>query len=80
MYRPEGWENSYHPDASIVKGHNGKIIKPNTIFEAGADAMLEGLIKTKDKYRQYYDGAIVFWEPHYYRILKGTWVFIPSDD
>jgi hypothetical protein len=44
MYRPEGWTNRYSDDAS--RGYE------RYIYEAGADAMLETLLKEAHAYGQ----------------------------
>jgi hypothetical protein len=44
IYRPDGWTNRYSGDAS--RGHE------RYIFEAGADAMLEMLLKEAQDYGQ----------------------------
>ncbi len=60
MYRPEGW-NELNPCEYV------SIKAPFTeVFEAGADALLEGLMRQDDWVRGYYYGS-------------GKWVFIPDD-
>ena len=78
MYRPEGWDNSYN--IALEKSGWGE---PESYgfeegYEAGADAMLEGLKKhvsaghtdgtTKEYTVQNFDG------------VAGTFVFIPEGD
>lgn len=56
MYRPEGWENPHKPDGYDTNEYLDHGARDRGIYEAGADAMLEGLIKNHSrKVEQGYD-------------------------
>ena len=68
MYRPIGWNNTYRDDNMMGCACRGA-------YEAGADAMLQGLalegsIRTKGD-----DPLVTITLPN---IKNGTWVFIPD--
>lgn len=48
MYRPKGWENPYKPDNENNEYYGDIGARDQSIYEAGADAMLEGLRKVVD--------------------------------
>ena len=75
MYRPEGWVNPWEviDDTSPPKYINALLI---TCFEAGADAMLEGLKKGVD--RPYPNVSYPF--RTVVAMQKGIVVFIPDED
>lgn len=84
MYRPEGWENPYHESYrgySLVDGKRLPNVMGHSIFEAGADAMLEGL--KKDAYahiRNEYDPLYEFGIDETEHLPKGYLVFIPEEE
>ena len=69
MYRPEGWKNPYHEETGRVPDeHNAEFQD----YEAGADAMLEGLKKQNVTLPD-----II----HHYTLGKlGKLVFIPEEE
>jgi len=80
MHRPDGWEeiNPKPIGESMACAFNREDMYRHG--ENCADAMLEALISDKNKYHRYYEDAIIFWEPYYYKILKGSWAFMPNKE
>jgi len=94
-YRPEGWENPHTIDVGQMRqlGHTAEKLYQATIiehehaaFEAGADAMLEGVRKQGEAgmkreflgYEEYSDGTHTY-NVRQFRDISGTWLFIPDE-
>lgn len=70
IFRPEGWENPYEPDGYKTDEYLDHGSRDKSTFEAGADAMLEGLLSQKHQdWLATCEGEA----------LAGRWVFIPTD-
>ena len=63
MYRPEKWKNLYEPIGADLNKMGNAIA-----YEAGADAMLEGIKKGK-----------ILTISGYKSELNGTWALIPDE-
>ena len=68
MYRPKDWENPYENHGAVLKEMGNEIA-----FEAGADAMLEGLGENM-VLSEIYD------KDWYADRTGGKWVFIPDEE
>ena len=54
-WRPEGWGNPYRKDTTMTSTRDGA---KHRVFEAGADAMLEGL-KKEGTFGHLFDSSIL---------------------
>lgn len=80
MYRPEGWENPYSskPIEELSQA-DYCLYEKDFAFEAGADAMLEGLKGYDNSIyiaEEGVDGQITLPRP----LIKGWLVFIPEEN
>jgi len=94
MYRPEGWENPFNETVeSVNKKYPNGIAEGchilleagrNEGFEAGADAMLEGLLKSNEPGCEALRTTVTGITGDvpvtaYGKAYKGKWVFIPEE-
>ena len=71
MYRPDGWECPYKPDNDNDELYCDIGARDQSIFEAGADAMLKALRREGNS-----RGGRVENDP---QRGTGTWLFIPEE-
>ena len=74
MYRPEGW-------VEITEDLRQRERYNVPDMEAGADAVMSAIIRENKErdFRKYMKDAFELLPDYKYRILKGTWVFIPDE-
>lgn len=83
MYRPEGWKETrakaFIPENSWIVGDTG------IAYEAGADAMLEGLLKGDESSCDVFKTTVTGIAGDvpltaYGKAYPGQWVFIPEEE
>ncbi|KKK76770.1 hypothetical protein LCGC14_2860290 [marine sediment metagenome] len=77
MYKPEGWKNPF--DECVPLDLSDKMARD--AYESGADAMLEGLVKSSRRVDINEYGGVNCYFPYLLTIpAKGYLVFIPEEE
>ena len=79
--RPEGWKNPYYShgngDSLMSIAESGQEPLKHEAYEAGADAMLEGLLNSAESYHP--NSGILKDKLKKHSFPKGRLVFIPEE-
>ena len=75
--RPEGWKNPHYDKRADGTASNLKKKPEYDIYEAGADAMLEGLVNSAESYHP--NSGILKDKLKKHSFPKGRLVFIPEE-
>jgi len=84
-WRPDGWENPYSDKWEEIEDSGGETVNTHEAFEAGADAMYEGLMKLDGYVGCSDDGEQSYIFPAFGcpcidgKWVKGKFVFIPEE-